>query len=137
MAMAVSGSACCALSMRHGYRDALQVVAINELSDLETIAYLTRYDTTHGRFRGEVATRGRPPGGQWRCSSGCCVMAIPRSCPGRELEVDLVLECTGAFSDRASAGAAPGGRRRPRAVLATGGSRTWTGPLSSGSMNTV
>ena len=33
-------------SDRHNF----QVVAINELSDVETIAYLTRYDTTHGRF---------------------------------------------------------------------------------------
>ncbi|MEC8916183.1 MAG: glyceraldehyde 3-phosphate dehydrogenase NAD-binding domain-containing protein, partial [Pseudomonadota bacterium] len=35
----------------------LEIVAINELSDLETIAYLTRYDTTHGRFPGQVEAR--------------------------------------------------------------------------------
>ena len=32
------------------YREQLEIVAINELSDIETISYLTRYDTTHGRF---------------------------------------------------------------------------------------
>ena len=36
----------------------LEVVAINELSDLATITYLTRYDTTHGRFPGEVDNDG-------------------------------------------------------------------------------
>ena len=36
----------------------LQVVAINELSDINTIAYLTRYDTTHGRFKGKISTEG-------------------------------------------------------------------------------
>ena len=40
----------------NGYREDLEVVATNELSDLDTIAYLTRYDTTHGRFDGDVET---------------------------------------------------------------------------------
>ena len=39
----------------NGYRRKMQVVAINELTNLETLAYLTRYDTTHGRFPGRVA----------------------------------------------------------------------------------
>ena len=38
-----------ALYTNEQHRD-LQVVAINELSNLETLTYLTRYDTTHGRF---------------------------------------------------------------------------------------
>ena len=42
-----------------GYRDQLQVVAINELSDIETVSYLTRYDTTHGRFPLPVEHNGR------------------------------------------------------------------------------
>src|SRR5690554_7376170 len=42
----------------NGYRDHLQVVAINELSDIDTIAHLTKYDSTHGRFHGEVAVDG-------------------------------------------------------------------------------
>jgi D-erythrose 4-phosphate dehydrogenase len=36
----------------------LQVVAINEPANLESMAYLTRYDSTHGRFRGEVEIAG-------------------------------------------------------------------------------
>ena len=42
----------------NGYRDHLQVVAINELSDIDTIAHLTRYDSTHGRFQGSIAVDG-------------------------------------------------------------------------------
>ena len=36
------------------HRDSLRVVAINEPADLNTIAHLTKYDTTHGRFPGRV-----------------------------------------------------------------------------------
>src|SRR5690554_6363381 len=40
----------------NGYRDQLQIVAINELADIETISYMLRYDSTHGRFPGKVST---------------------------------------------------------------------------------
>ncbi len=86
----------------NGYRDRLQVVAINELADLETIAHLTRYDSTHGRFHGEVGTRDgklvvngdpihvlRSPG--------------PEDLPWGEIDVDMVLECSGSFADRITA----------------------------------
>lgn len=80
----------------------LEIVAINELSDLETIAYLTRYDTTHGRFPGRVEAR-----------DGCLVIngrairvldsAEPETLPWGELGIDLLLECSGSFKDRATA----------------------------------
>lgn len=80
----------------------LEVVAINELSDLETIAYLTRYDTTHGRFPGRVETRdgcliinGRPI--QIRSAPD------PEALDWADLGIDLVLECSGSFKDRATA----------------------------------
>ncbi|ROT99165.1 type I glyceraldehyde-3-phosphate dehydrogenase [Marinobacter sp. R17] len=84
------------------YRDALQVVAINELSDLETIAHLTRYDSTHGRFRGDVNSNGTG-----LVVNGDEIQVLrashPAELPWSSLDVDLVLECTGAFSDRATA----------------------------------
>lgn len=86
----------------NGYRDHLQVVAINELSDLETIAYLTRYDTTHGKFRGQVATRE----GHLEVNGDRIQVlrrADPEELPWQHLGIDLVLECTGAFKDRLSA----------------------------------
>ena len=86
----------------NGYRDHLQVVAINELSDIDTIAHLTKYDSTHGRFHGEVAVDGDNP-----AVNGDRIQVLrhpdPSDLPWRLLEVDLVLECSGAYSDRVTA----------------------------------
>jgi len=80
----------------------LEIVAINDLTDLNSIAYLTRYDSTHGRFPGEVAVgdgilllNGR----EIRVLSEPQVNALPWA----QLGIDLVMECSGAFSDRATA----------------------------------
>ncbi|MCR8913216.1 type I glyceraldehyde-3-phosphate dehydrogenase [Marinobacter panjinensis] len=86
----------------NGFRDHLQVVAINELADIDTIAHLTRYDSTHGRFQGEIRVEGDSlvvNGDQ------ICVVRHPEASelPWDELGVDLVLECSGAFTDRATA----------------------------------
>jgi len=86
----------------NGYRDHLQVVAINELSDIDTIAHLTKYDSTHGRFQGEVAVDG-----DHLVVNGDRIRVLrhpdPSDLPWRLLDVDLVLECSGAYSDRATA----------------------------------
>jgi len=83
-------------------RHNLQVVAINELADLETLVYLTRYDTTHGRFPMAVEAVGdrlmidKNP-----------IRILSQTDPGRlpweELKIDLLLECTGSYTDRATA----------------------------------
>ncbi|MGC8121372.1 type I glyceraldehyde-3-phosphate dehydrogenase [Marinobacter sp. VGCF2001] len=87
----------------NGYRDHLQVVAINELSDIDTIAHLTKYDSTHGRFHGEVAVDG-----DHLVVNGDRIRVLrhpdPVELPWRLLDVDLVLECSGAYSDRTTAG---------------------------------
>lgn len=80
----------------------LELVALNELADIQTLAHLTRYDSTHGKFPGSVAVEG-----QQLVVNGCR-MAVSHTpaiaeLPWRELGVDLVLECTGAFSDRSTA----------------------------------
>ncbi|WIX33449.1 glyceraldehyde 3-phosphate dehydrogenase NAD-binding domain-containing protein [Salinicola sp. JS01] len=79
-----------------------QVVAINELSELETLAYLTRYDTTHGRFPGRVETHGDElvVNGQ---AIAIRRAADPEALDWGALGVDLVLECSGSFKDRATA----------------------------------
>lgn len=86
----------------NGYREKLQVVAINELSDIDTIAYLTRYDTTHGRFAGSVSVDS-----DRLCVNHDAISVInqqaPNKLPWKDLNIDLVLECTGAFSDREAA----------------------------------
>ena len=83
-------------------RSKLQVVAVNELADARTVLHLTRYDSTHGRFNGTLAgddTR------LWVNGDPITLLRRPdiRDLPWAELGVDLVLECTGAFSDRPTA----------------------------------
>lgn len=86
----------------NGYRNHLEVVAINELSDIDTIAHLTRYDSTHGRFQGNVAADG-----EYLVVNGDRIRVLkhpdPADLPWRLLDVDLVLECSGAYSDRPTA----------------------------------
>ena len=84
------------------HRDALEVVAINELADAATLAHLTRYDSTHGRFPGAVTLR------KGRLCIGAREKVLRREAcverlNWRDVGVDTVLECSGAFSDRASA----------------------------------
>lgn len=85
-----------------GLESKLQPVAINELADIETVSYLTRYDTTHGRFPKPVSIEGD--------SLKIAEQRIkvlkaesPEQLPWGELGVDLLLECSGSFSDRATA----------------------------------
>lgn len=83
-------------------RDELQIVAINELADARTALHLTRYDSTHGRFVGKL------DGNDQQLTVDGEAIALLRhrdiaGLPWGELGVDMVLECTGAFSDRATA----------------------------------
>ena len=80
----------------------LQVVAINELADCKTIAHLTKYDSTHGRFSRavELASDELIIDSQ---SIQILHHANIENLPWHELGIDLVLECTGAFSDRITA----------------------------------
>jgi glyceraldehyde 3-phosphate dehydrogenase len=80
----------------------IQIVAINDLGDVKTNAHLTRYDTTHGRFPGEVSVEG-----DYLVVNGdsirVCAERDPNKLPWRELNVDVVLECTGLFTSKAKA----------------------------------
>ncbi|CAM5791721.1 glyceraldehyde 3-phosphate dehydrogenase NAD-binding domain-containing protein [Castellaniella caeni] len=82
------------------YRDTLRVVAINEPADLESMAYLTRFDSTHGVFPGTVeAGEGslRVNGADIRVFHA----SRPADVPWAELQADLLLECSGRFATRA------------------------------------
>ncbi|WP_067515680.1 type I glyceraldehyde-3-phosphate dehydrogenase [Endozoicomonas ascidiicola] len=86
----------------NGYRHHLQVVAINELANIDTLAYLTRYDTTHGRFPGAVSFEDN------QLFIGDDTIQIsresePQKLNWKDLNIDLLLECSGAFSDRSTA----------------------------------
>lgn len=82
--------------------DRIKIVAINELADLKTIFHLSKYDSTHGRFIAPI-----------ECNSDSLIIngekilvfneTDPQNLPWKELGIDVVLECTGAYSDRGTA----------------------------------
>jgi glyceraldehyde 3-phosphate dehydrogenase len=80
----------------------IQIVAINDLGDANTNAHLTRYDTAHGRFAGEVRVDGDS-----MVVNGDRIRVVaqrdPAKLPWGELGVDFVLECTGLFTSKAKA----------------------------------
>jgi glyceraldehyde 3-phosphate dehydrogenase len=83
-------------------RTDLSVVAINDLAPPETNAHLLRYDSVHGRFPGKVQLEGD----QLDCGTGPIRVLAERDIaklPWRELEVDVVAECTGVFTKRDAA----------------------------------
>ncbi len=77
-----------------------QFVALNDLADMASLEYLTRFDSTHGRFPGDVGVEG-----DCLHLNGDCVKVLRASTPEaidwRALDVDLVLECSGAYTSRA------------------------------------
>lgn len=81
----------------------IEIVAVNDLTDARTLAHLTRYDSTHGRFAGDVAllsdTVMNINGRAVQIISQADIEALP----WKTLDVDLVLECSGCFSDRETA----------------------------------
>lgn len=85
-----------------GAREQLHVVAINEPADPEAVAYLTRYDSTHGRFPGTVTRDGNTlvVNGDRIALSAHTDLA---SLDWRQHAVDVVLECSGEFSSRQDA----------------------------------
>ncbi|PRX38238.1 glyceraldehyde 3-phosphate dehydrogenase [Meinhardsimonia xiamenensis] len=81
-------------------RTDIEVVAINDLGPVETNAHLLRYDSVHGRFPGEVKT-----GDDW-IDVGFGPIQVTAIRDPRELpwkHVDIVMECTGIFTDREKA----------------------------------
>lgn len=82
--------------------DQIEIVAINDLGDASINAHLTQYDSVHGRFAGDVSVEGDSllvNGDRIRCVRE----RSPKDLPWKELDVDVVLECTGLFTDRAAA----------------------------------
>jgi glyceraldehyde 3-phosphate dehydrogenase len=80
-------------------RTDLSVVAINDVGSIETNAHLFKYDSVHGRFPGELKVEGRT------MDVGFGPIEVlaeknPASLPWRSMDIDIVMECTGIFSDR-------------------------------------
>jgi len=76
----------------------MELVAINDLADLEALAYLFKYDSVHGTWKGDVRVEGEVliVGGN---AIRMTAHRDPRECKWGEYGVDIVLECTGVFID--------------------------------------
>lgn len=78
----------------------IKIVAINDLGDTQTNAHLTKYDTTHGTFAGEVSADADN-----LIVNGDKIAVFkerdPKNLPWKKLEIDVVLECTGLFASKA------------------------------------
>ncbi len=87
-----------------GRTDEIQIVAINDLGDAATNAHLTSYDSTHGKFPGEVVVEG-----DYMVVNGNRIRVLSERDPSRlpwgELGVDVVHESTGFFASRDKASA--------------------------------
>ena len=101
------------------------VVAINDLTDAQTLAHLFKYDSAQGRFNGtiEVVDGGFVVNGH---EIKVCAQASPKDLPWGELNVDVVLECTGFFTkkEKAEEHIAAGAKKVVISAPATGDLKT-------------
>ncbi len=80
----------------------VEVVGINDLTDNATLAHLFKYDTAHGIFPGEISSDETAiyiDGKKIHATS----IRDPKELPWAELDVDVVLECTGIFLSKEKA----------------------------------
>src|SRR5690242_12288936 len=103
-----------------GKKQDIQIVALNDLGNVEHNAHLTRYDTTHGKFPGTVEVDG-----DYMIVNGDRIRVYaqrnPAELPWGELGVDVVLECTGFFTTKEKASAHLKGGAKKVIISAPGG----------------
>jgi glyceraldehyde 3-phosphate dehydrogenase len=103
-----------------GKKNDIQIVAINDLGKPEFNAHLTRYDTAHGKFPGTVTVEG-----DYMIVNGDKIRVFsqrdPAQIPWGELDVDVVLECTGFFTSKEKASAHLTGGAKKVIISAPGG----------------
>jgi len=98
----------------------IDIVAINDLGDARINAHLTRHDTVHGPFRFDVQAQGSDlvvDGRRIAVSS----IRSPAELPWKQHGVDIVLECTGLFTNKAKAAAHLAAGARKVLISAPGG----------------
>jgi glyceraldehyde 3-phosphate dehydrogenase len=103
-----------------GRGNEIQIVALNDLGDAKTNAHLTRYDTAHGKFPGEVKVDGDA-----MIVNGDRIRVLaerdPAKLPWGQLGVEVVFECTGLFTSKAKAAAHLAGGAKKVIISAPGG----------------
>ena len=87
-----------------------EIVAINDIADVETLVHLFKYDSTHGRFKGQVEISLENEKIFLNISAGLAQLKVqvlnqsqPAQLPWQALNLDVVLECTGLFRSREAA----------------------------------
>ena len=103
----------------------LEVVAVNDLTDTKTLAHLFKYDSSHGTFEGEVSFDNEHiiiDGKKIKVLS----IKNPADLPWKEMNIDIVLESTGLFTDmeKAQAHISAGARKVIISAPATGDLKT-------------
>ncbi|HLD10208.1 MAG TPA: glyceraldehyde 3-phosphate dehydrogenase NAD-binding domain-containing protein, partial [Methylophilaceae bacterium] len=77
----------------------IEVVAINDLLEPDYLAYMLKHDSVHGRFKGDVSVKDNH-----MVVNGKTIRLTaekdPAKLPWKELNVDVVMECTGAFRNK-------------------------------------
>lgn len=84
---------------RSAIKEGLEIVAINDLGDLKTLGHLLKYDSTYGEFDGEIKVEGNElmvDDQKIRFLSE----KDPQNLPWKDLEIDIVIESTGVFTDK-------------------------------------
>ena len=80
-------------------RGTVDIVAINDLTSADTLAYLLKYDSVHGKYQGDVKADG-----EYLVVDGKRIRIYaekdPENLPWKELGVDIVIESTGIFKNR-------------------------------------
>ena len=103
-----------------GKKHDIEIVAINDLGKPETNAHLTQYDTAHGKFNGEAKVEG-----DYLVVNGDKIKVLaerdPSKLPWKDLNVDVVLECTGLFTSKEKASAHLAGGAKKVIISAPGG----------------
>ncbi len=104
-----------------GRNEEIQIVAVNDLGDANTNAHLTKYDTAHGKFSGDVSVEG-----DYLVINGDKIKVLaerdPSKLPWGDLGVDVVHESTGFFASKAKASAHLAGGAKKVLISAPGGS---------------
>ena len=84
------------------YKD-IEIVAINDLTPIETNAHLLKYDSVHGHFNGSVEVKDGNLVVNGKKIKVCSEREV-KNLPWKDLGIDIVYECTGLFTDKDSAG---------------------------------
>ena len=103
-----------------GRNNEIQIVAVNDLGDTNTNAHLTKYDTAHGPFKGEVSIEG-----DYMVINGDKIRVLaerdPAKLPWGEMGIDVIHESTGFFASKAKASAHLKGGAKKVIISAPGG----------------